>query len=203
MRVPNASSTFVWMQRSAGRLGRAAVIGLAMLGVAVLASSGVSASAESTSAHAASAKQKRKKVCKKRRKRGVPCKNRYQPPVHIPLYGPRTVTATWDSTADIDLHVYDLEGHQAGKQNGAVVDDIPGTTFSGNDTDGFGPESFDDPAGRPIGYLICWIGGPHANVTVTDTGMGGGTHTDSLGPDGSDAYTIGLGYGYLPDGAHC
>jgi hypothetical protein len=162
------------------------------------------AQAASDSGHAAAAKEKRGKACKKKGKRGNACKKRR---ASLPT-GPRTVKLTWDSSADIDLQVYDLDGRRAGMQGGSIVNGIPGATHSGNDSDGFGPETFDDPSGRRVGYLVCYVSGPHANVTLVDSGKWGGTYTAGLGPIGSPpdltrAYTSSVGWGYLPIGAHC
>jgi hypothetical protein len=156
------------------------------------------------SAHAAS-KAKRSKACKKKRTKGTSCKKRNGRGASLPV-APRTVTLTWDSTADIDLQVYDLNGHHAGLEGGALVNGIPGAMHSGNDTDGFGPETFDDPSGRRVGYLVCYRSGPYANVTLIDTGSGGGRYTAGLGPTTSpptNAYSTAVGWGYLPIGAHC
>jgi hypothetical protein len=165
----------------------------------------------SDSAQVASSKAKRAKACKKKHKKArraarkaAACKKR-GPDASSPA-GPRTVTLTWDSSADIDLQVYDQGGHRSGLFGGGMVDGIPGATHSANDTDGFGPETFDDPAGRRVGYLVCWVSGPHANVTLTDSGNGGGRYTASLGPTSSpptEAYSTSVGWGYLPIAAHC
>jgi hypothetical protein len=86
-----------------------------------------------------------------------------------------------------------------------MVNGIPGATHSANDTDGFGPETFEDPSGRKVGYLACYVSGPQANVTLVDGGNGGGRYTATLGPssDPSKAFSSGVGWGYLPIGAHC
>jgi hypothetical protein len=165
------------------------------------------AQAARDSGHAATATGKRGKACKKERKRGNPCKKRHGRRASLPAV-PRTVTLTWDSSADIDLQVYDLDGRHAGLQGGAIVNRIPGATHSGNDTNGFGPETFEDPSGRRVGYLACYVSGPYANVTLLDSGYGGGRYTAGLGPIGSPpdftrAYTSAVGWGYLPIGAHC
>lgn len=161
----------------------------------------------SGTAQAAGSKAKRSKVCKKKRKKGSPCKKRAGRRSSLPAV-PRTVTLTWDSTADIDLQVYDVRGHHAGLGGGTVINGIPGATHSGNDIDGFGPETFSDPSGRRVGYLACYVSGPSANVTLIDSGLGGGRYTATLGPTGSPpdlsrAYTNAMGWGYLPIGAHC
>ncbi len=159
------------------------------------------------SAQAAASKVKRSKACKKKRKRGTPCKTTSGRHASLPAI-PRTVTLSWDSGADIDLQVYDSNGHRAGIQGGAVINEIPGATYSGNDSDGFGPETFSDPSGRRVGYLVCYVSGPSANVTLIDSGLGGGRYTATLGPPGSPPdltkpYTKAVGWGYLPIGAHC
>jgi hypothetical protein len=162
------------------------------------------AQASGDSGPAATAAGKHGKACKKKGKRGKACKKRR---ASLPA-GPRTVTLTWDSSADIDLRVYDLDGRRAGPLGGSILNGIPGATHLGNDTDGFGPETFNDPSGRRVGYLACYVSGPHANVTLVDSGFGGGTYTAGLGPIGSPpdftrAYTSSVGWGYLPIGAHC
>lgn len=154
--------------------------------------------------HAALPKAKRSKACKKKHKRSARCKRRASRSA-VPAT-PRTVTLTWDSTANIDLKVFDLQGRYAGLQGGAVVSGIPGATHSGDNRDGFGPETFSDPSGERVGYLVCYVSGPYANVTLTDSGPGGGTYTSGLGPSGSprvSAYTTSVGWGFLPIGAHC
>jgi hypothetical protein len=118
------------------------------------------------------------------------------------------VTLAWDSSADIDLQVYDLDGRRAGMKDGAMVNGIPGAIHSGNDTDGFGPETFRDPWGRRVGYLVCYVSGPQADVILTDSGPQGGRYTATLGPAPSppgspEPYSVSVGWGYLPIGAHC
>jgi hypothetical protein len=153
--------------------------------------------------HSATSKAKRHKACKKKRKGGVTCRKRGRR-ASLPTV-PRTVTLTWDSSADVDLQVYDLKWHHAGLQGGAIVNGIAGAVHSGNGTDGFGPETFSDPSGRRVGYLVCYVSGPQANVTLIDSGVGGGRYTATLGPAGSPsrAYTNAVGWGFLPIGARC
>ena len=160
----------------------------------------------SGSAQVAKGKAKRSRACKKKRKRAIACGHRNG---QRSLPGvPRTVTVTWDSAADIDLEIYDLRGRHAGLEGSAVANGIPGTTHSGNDIDGFGPETFTDPSGERVGYLVCYVSGPYANVTLIDSGLGGGRYTAGLGPSGSSpdgprAYSKSVGWGYLPISAHC
>jgi hypothetical protein len=149
-------------------------------------------------ATSASTKAKRSKACKKKGKQRVTCKKRKSRRASQPA-GPRTVTLTWDSSADIDLKVFDLDGRLAGMKDGASVNGIPSTALSGNDT---------DPSGRRVGYLVCYVSGPQANVTLTDSGVGGGHYTATLGPPGSppdftQSFTRSMGWGFLPIGSHC
>jgi hypothetical protein len=153
-------------------------------------------------AHKARAKAKQSRVCKQKRKGRGSCKKRKGRQATAPPT-PRSVTLTWDSSANIDLIVYDQSGHYAGPGSGGMVNGIPGAVHSADDSDGFGPETFDDPAGRRVGYLACYVSGPHAKVTLVDSGSGGGTYTATLGPTGSGAYTDGVGWGFLPIGVHC
>jgi uncharacterized protein YfaP (DUF2135 family) len=179
------------------------IAAFACAGLLAMASPAVGAS---DSAHAVSAKAKRAKACKNKRTRAAKaaCRKRgrraSQPAV------PRTVTLTWDSTADIDLQVFDMNGRHSGPQGGGISNGIPGATHSADDSDGFGPETFDDPSGRRVGYLACYVSGPYTNVTLTDSGNGGGRYTAALGPSESpatQAYSTSIGWGYLPVGAHC
>jgi hypothetical protein len=164
----------------------------------------VPAPATNGSAHSASAKAKRAKNCKKKHRKRTVCKKRKSQRASLPAV-PRTVSLTWDSSANIDLQIYDRDGHHAGLQGGAIFNGIPGATHSGDDSDGFGPETFVDPSGRRVGYLACYVSGPSANVTLVDSGVAGGRYTATLGPTGSPgrAYTNAVGWGFLPIGAHC
>lgn len=158
-------------------------------------------------AQTSKAKAKRSKACKKKARPGVRCKKRKSHPASLPE-SPRTVTLTWDSSADVDLEVFDANGRRASVQGGTILNAIPGTALSGNDTDGFGPETFSDPSGRRVGYLACYVSGPQANVTLTDSGPGGGRYTATLGPSGTPpdlthAFTSSVGWGFLPIGSHC
>ena len=188
-----------------GRSFTALSAAIAVTGCAFLLGGSTAAWGAVDAAHAAGAKEKRAKACKKKRKRGISCKKRHS---HSLTAVARTVTLTWDSSADIDLQVYDLDGRRAGPLGGTIVNGIPGATHSGNDTDGFGPETFNDPSGRRVGYLVCYVSGPYANVTLVDSGKWGRTYTAGLGPIGSPpdltrAYNSAVGWGYLPIGAHC
>jgi hypothetical protein len=190
-----------------GRSLTALSVAIAALGCAFLLGGSPAAWGAGDAAHAAGPKEKRAKACTKKRKSGISCKKRHHRRNSLPA-GPRTVTLTWDSSADIDLQVYDLDGRRAGLVGGTIVNGIPGATHSGNDSDGFGPETFNDPSGRRVGYLVCYVSGPYANVTLVDSGKWGRTYTAGLGPIGlppdfTRAYNSAVGWGYLPIGAHC
>jgi hypothetical protein len=190
-----------------GRASTFPVAAIAAFTCACLLVASPAALGASDSAYSASAKAKRSKACKKQRKKArkaSACKKRGRDASSPAV--PRTVTLTWDSSADIDLQVYDMNGHHSGLSGGTIVNGIPGATHSANDTDGFGPETFDDPSGRRVGYLVCYVSGPYVNVTLTDSGNRGGRYTTGLGPTESpptDAYSTSVGWGFLPVGAHC
>ena len=62
----------------------------------------------------------------------------------------------WGAPSDIDLHVYDDQGHHAFYARG---DAIPEAALS-DDTITRGTESFTDqrdPSTRPLGYLVCYF----------------------------------------------
>jgi hypothetical protein len=62
---------------------------------------------------------------------------------------------TWDTGADVDLHVWDSSGrHTWYGQSG-----IPGAVLSKDDTNGFGPETLEEdaPAGRTFTYGLCYF----------------------------------------------
>src|SRR5262245_59144257 len=203
-----AASTVPSMVRFGGGRGVAFPIAvLAALACACLLAASPASLGADGAAHSAGAKVKRSKVCKKKRQKAILCKKRRGSRASSPAV-PRSVMMTWDSSADINLQVYDLDGHRAGTEDGVVVNEIPGATHSGDDTDGFGPETFSDPWGRRVGYLVCYVSGPQADVTLADSGYQGGRYTATPGPPVSpsghpEAYTVAVGWGYLPVGAHC
>src|SRR3954449_8055842 len=67
-------------------------------------------------------------------------------------------TITWQESADVDLHIYDAEGHHAYY---AVADAIPDGLLSGDNTSA-GSETFTDqrePSSRSFGYQVCYFSG--------------------------------------------
>lgn len=101
-----------------------------------------------------------------------------------PPAGPTVERAriSWGTGAtDVDLHVWDEHGNHAWFAN---PDAIPGAKLSGDDTDGFGPETFVADAGHTFTYGLCYFddrdAGP-TTVTVRIADPGGAvrqsTHT--------------------------
>ena len=89
---------------------------------------------------------------------------------------------TWNTGADIDLHILDEEGNEAwyADQLG-----IPEAFLTTDDVDGFGPEVFYDEQTPSSTYALHDDGpgstetGPPTRVTVTLTDPDGSTHTSS------------------------
>lgn len=75
---------------------------------------------------------------------------------------------TWNTSTDLDLHVWDQEGNHAwyGEPNG-----IPNATLSDDDTVGFGPEFYtdaDSPSTRSFYYCVHYYGpGESGDATPT------------------------------------
>jgi uncharacterized protein YfaP (DUF2135 family) len=89
---------------------------------------------------------------------------------------------SWDTDGtDVDLHVWDEEGNHAwyGDQHG-----IPGALLSTDDTDGYGPEFFDEAPdqARTFTFGLCYFndhgfGSTNVAVRLTDPD---GTRRESL-----------------------
>jgi hypothetical protein len=98
-----------------------------------------------------------------------------------PEPGGERARITWDSGADVDLHVWDAEGrHSSYRESG-----IPGVLLSKDDTNGFGPETFleDEPAGRTFTYGLCYFdarGAAATNVSVRLTDPGGAVRSSTV-----------------------
>ncbi len=130
---------------------------------------------------------KAKKCGKKGKKSGSAkkksCKKKAQPK---PLV---RATLTWDTNTDFDLWVFDKEGNRARAETNTILN----TTFSANDTDGLGPETFTDRVfrkpGRAFSYGVCFQDGGSNPTTFTLTYVtaDGVKHTESetLGSDGA------------------
>src|SRR4051794_36315820 len=100
-------------------------------------------------------------------------------------------TITWDKATDLDLHVYDADGHHA--YYGAPHA-IPEATLSSDVTSSGGPETFTDeqaPSTRSFGYRVCYYvnaepAGP-VQVSMTTVDEQGETHEDSFTLEGPGA----------------
>ena len=119
----------------------------------------------------------------------------------------RRASAAWDSPrTDVDLHVWDAAGNHAWFGDKAA---IPGALLSTDDTDGFGPEFFDEetPAGRGFTYGLCYFddhGLGATTVTVRLTGADGQSRatTHRLAASG-DSAIVASGAGYAPPPGWC
>jgi hypothetical protein len=110
---------------------------------------------------------------------------------------PREITVTWDSTTSVTLEVWDGDGHHAGLEGGQLVNGIPGSSYSGEDPDGYGPLHFIDPSpvNNPIVWMVCYRSGPGAIVTVDDVYHG--IYRGHVGPfDGGTALGFGIAIGH-------
>ena len=92
---------------------------------------------------------------------------------------------TWNTGADIDLHVFDEEVNEAWYADPLG---IPEAFLTNDDTDGFGPEVFYDeqtPSARTFSYALHYYGpgstetGPPTTVTMTITDPDGSTRTST------------------------
>ena len=202
------------MQISSASMRRWAVLVLAaLLGLAVTVAT-TSASGASSS-HAIAAKKKHR--CKKKRKKSASaakkkCQRKKQqqpqpqPQQPQPLPSPSAVvraSLSWTSDNDVDLHVFDSSGNDAGYGPGGEVENtIPNSSFSG-DVQTAGSESFTDnifvvggSTNREFGYVAClWDVESKSDYSVTFTAVtkDGSTVTRTLQgtpSDGSDAFAI-------------
>jgi hypothetical protein len=97
---------------------------------------------------------------------------------------------SWDTGADVDLHVWDGDGRHASYRESG----IPGVLLSKDDTNGFGPEVFteDSPPSRRFTYGLCYFdarGASATTVAVHLTDADGGTRdlTRTLSGEGDSA----------------
>lgn len=107
--------------------------------------------------------------------------------------GTERATLTWNTLADIDLHIWDEQGNHAYYNN---PDGIPNATLSTDDTDGYGPEFFvDGNDNRNFTYCVNYFAGSgdptDVTLQLTDPGgtrrtehatLGGGVDEDWAGP---------------------
>jgi hypothetical protein len=169
-----------------------------------------------SSSHAIAAKKKHK--CKKKgkksgsvakkkckRKKQQPQQPQPQQPQPLPSSPSAVVRASlsWTSDNDVDLHVFDSSGNDAGYGSGGEIENtIPNSSFSG-DVQTAGSESFTDnifvmggSTNREFGYVAClWDVESDSDYSVTFTAVtkDGSTVTRTLQgtpSDGSDAFAI-------------
>jgi hypothetical protein len=162
---------------------KVALVLAAALTVALVLSLGSVAESSSGGPQAVAAKKCKKKgkksaVAAKKKK----CKKKKV--ATIPSGPTLRATLTWNTTADLDLYVWDVNG-----TGGFGAVGIPSSQFL-VDTDGFGPETFTDllsPSSRnfTIGFCAAAVGSP-TNLTLTVKSQSGSTSVftedDFLGP---------------------
>ena len=91
-----------------------------------------------------SAEAAKKKKCKKKKKKAPPPSSAVR------------ATLTWDTVSDVDLVIYAPEGTNS--RVGQSPNAIANSSFSADDTNGLGPETFTDLAlqnNRQFTYMIC------------------------------------------------
>ena len=165
--------------------------GLALLAILALMLS-VTVGTAATAAGGSAAEIAKKKKCKKKKassskKKKCKKKKKKKAAAGAPLV---RATLTWDTTADFDLWVFDTAGNRAR----AASNTIASTTFSANDTDGNGPETFTDQIfkkpGRAFSYGVCFQDGGSnpTNFTLVYVDANGVSQTGNQGVDplGSD-----------------
>jgi hypothetical protein len=182
------------MRRSKGALG------LALLAIVALAMSLTAGAAAGAAGHGTAVAAKKK--CKKKKARSAK-KKKCKKPTVTPAPAPSTTsplvraTLTWGggdgpSTQDMDLHVYDSNGYEAGDAADGVTrsDAIPSTTLSPDAKGTSGSETFTDNAPQPMrafSFVVCNLGaGPgfHTPFTIIYVTADGVSHTDSQNPLG-------------------
>lgn len=181
--------------------GNRGLAALALLATLALAISVVGATASASGGDVASAsslkkclkKAKKKKSHAKRKKAKKKCKKKYAPAPTQPTQMVRA-TLTWDSNPpsggniDLDLWVFDSNGNKAR----AAADTIPNTTFSTNDIDAPGTETFTDlvytnPGGRNFSFGVCYQDGGSQHVIYhLDYVTADGVHHTASQEYGSD-----------------
>ena len=165
--------------------------GLALLATLALVLS-VTVGTAATAAGGSAAEIAKKKKCKKKKagsSKKKKCKKKKKKGGDKPAPLVRA-TLTWDTNADFDLWVFDSAGNKAR----AAANTIANTTFSANDTDGNGPETFTDQIfkkpGRAFSFGVCFQdGGSNPTNFTLDYVTADGVHhtgTNGVDPLGSD-----------------
>jgi uncharacterized protein YfaP (DUF2135 family) len=129
--------------------------------VAAVALTTTAPAAGPSSGAAADGASAAKKGCKKGKKKSAEaakkkkCKKKKKKPAPPPSSAVRA-TLTWDTVSDIDLVIYAPEGTNS--RVGQSPNAIANSSFSADDTNGLGPETFTDLAlqsNRQFTYMIC------------------------------------------------
>ena len=183
--------------------GHKGVTGLALLAILALAIGvirGPAASASGGGATTSSLKKclkkaKKKRTHHKRKKARKKCHKKYAPGPTQPNPAPKVrATLTWDSnppsggSIDLDLWVFDSNGYKAR----AAADTIPNTSFSANDVNAPGSETFTDsvytnPGGRNFSFGVCYQdGGSQHTIFTLDYVTADGVHHNASEEYGSD-----------------
>jgi uncharacterized protein YfaP (DUF2135 family) len=138
-------------------------------------------------------KAKNKPTKHKRKKARKKCHKKYEPATSKPTPTVRA-TLTWDSNPpsggniDLDLWVFDTSGNKAR----AAADTIPNSTFSSNDVNAPGIETFTDsaftnPGGRDLSFGVCYQdGGSQHTIFKLDYVTADGAHHTASQEYGSD-----------------
>jgi hypothetical protein len=186
---------------------------IALLGLAVTVAT--TSSSGASSGHAVAAKKKckkkkgkksataaKKKKCKRKKQQQPQQPQQPQSPPSSPSAVVRA-SLSWTSDNDVDLHVFDSSGNDAGYGSGGEIENtIPNSSFSG-DVQTAGSESFTDnifvvggSTNREFGYVAClWDVESDSDYSVTFSAVSkdGSTVTRTLQgtpSDGSDAFAI-------------
>ena len=183
------------MRRTRGQTVLALMAALA-LAVGVLAgpmSAFGSGGAHTSSLKSCLKKAKNKPTKHKRKKARKKCHKKYEPATSKPTPTVRA-TLTWDSNPpsggniDLDLWVFDTSGNKAR----AAADTIPNSTFSSNDVNAPGIETFTDsaftnPGGRDLSFGVCYQdGGSQHTIFKLDYVTADGAHHTASQEYGSD-----------------
>jgi hypothetical protein len=166
------------------------LIGLMILAIFALTIGSAASATASAPGDAVAAKKKcmkrhsAKKKCAKKKKRKADATN--SPVIRA--------TVSWGigaSDADVDLHVFDTNGGQAG--NGSNT--IPLSSFSGDVSGPAGSETFTDAlftpqAARDLSFGVCYSAGgsAHPSFTITYLTADGVIHGDTQSPGGSSHF---------------
>lgn len=162
------------------------LIGLVILAIFAMAISSTASATASAPRGAGAAKK-----CKKRHSAKKKCakkKRRKADAPHSPVIRAMLTWGNGASDADVDLHVFDTNGNQAG--NGSNT--IPLSSLSGDVSGPAGSETFTDAlftpqAARDLSFGVCYSadGLAHPTFTITYLMADGVIHGDTQSPGSS------------------